>query len=84
MNFTATWMNFTDVSLNEEAKQRKYCLTPFILISRTGRANLRILKSELWLPGGGKESYRLETSELSGMLEMGSGYRSKIYSTQDL
>ena len=30
---------------------------PFILISRTGRANLRFLKSELWLPGGGKESY---------------------------
>ena len=57
MNFTATWMNFTDILLNEEAKHRKYCLTPFILISRTGRANLRFLKSELWLPGGGKESY---------------------------
>ena len=53
----ATWMNLTDIMLSKEAKQRKYCLIPFILISRTGRANLWILKSELWLAGGGKGGY---------------------------
>jgi len=54
MNFTATWMNFTDILLNEEAKHRKYCLTPFILISRTGRANLRFFEVRIVVTWGWK------------------------------
>lgn len=47
----ATWVNLSDLMLSKDNK-RNILNYSFILTSRTGTADLCILRSELWLPRG--------------------------------